>query len=106
MPATSNRPIMALIDLLSKKWVLRILWELRQSPCTFRELQARCGDISPTMINKRVKELHEAQLLDKSPDRGYCLSDMGDEFIDLFTPIYQFSERWVEEKDNTRMKNK
>lgn len=93
----SNRPVMALIDLLSKKWVLRILWELRQSPCTFRELQARCGDISPTMINNRVKELHSAKLLDKSPEHGYCLSPLGEEFIDLFAPIYQFSERWATE---------
>ncbi len=99
MPNSSNRPIMQLIDLLSKKWVLRILWELRQSPSTFRELQARCGDISPTMINKRVKELHQARLLEKSPERGYCLSELGDEFVELFTPIYQFSERWEEQKD-------
>jgi len=106
MPEKSNRPIMALIELLSKKWVLRILWELRQSPCTFRELQARCGDISPTTINKRVKDLHEAKLLDKSTERGYCLSEMGDEFIDLFAPIYQFSERWVERKNNTHSKEK
>ncbi len=100
MPNKSNRPIMQLIDLLSKKWVLRILWELQQSPCTFRELQARCGDISPTMINNRVKELTQAKLLEKSPERGYCLSEMGNEFVELFAPIYLFSERWLENKDN------
>ncbi len=32
----TQRPIMALLDLLGQKWVLRIIWELREAPLTFR----------------------------------------------------------------------
>lgn len=96
MSTNSRRPIMILIDLLGKKWMLRVLWELQQSPCTFRQLQARCGDISPTTINNRIKELHKTGLVNKSTEHGYSLSEQGAELITLFLPINQFSERWAE----------
>ena len=38
----SGRPVMVLLDALSKRWTLRVIWELtHQGPSTFRELQAR-----------------------------------------------------------------
>jgi hypothetical protein len=40
---------MALLDLLGRRWALRVLWELRDGEAlTFRELQARCGGVSST----------------------------------------------------------
>jgi len=90
---------MQLIDILGKKWVLRILWELKTSPCTFRELQSRCGDLSPTIINTRIKDLCAAQLVYKSPDSGYQLSQDGYELIELFYPLNDFANRWVKSID-------
>jgi len=92
---TSQRPIVQLIDILGKKWVLRILWELQESPCTFRELQSRCGDLSPTIINTRIKDLCAAQLVYKSPESGYTLSQHGNELIELFYPLNEFANRWI-----------
>jgi DNA-binding HxlR family transcriptional regulator len=100
MPAKPRqRAIVQLIDILGKKWVLRILWELSNTPCTFRELQSRCGDLSPTIINTRIKDLCEAQLVYKSPETGYTLSPAGNELVTLFSPINEFAERWVKEKE-------
>jgi len=93
---SSQRPIVRLIDILGTKWVLRILWELKETPCTFRELQRRCGDISPTIINTRIKDLCAAQLVYKSPESGYKLSEYGNELIELFYPLNDFANRWVE----------
>src|SRR6202035_4396571 len=57
----TGRPVMALLDLLGRRWALRILWELRDgSALTFRQLQARCGDISSSVLNDRLRELREA----------------------------------------------
>jgi DNA-binding HxlR family transcriptional regulator len=75
------------------------LWELSNTPCTFRELQSRCGDLSPTIINTRIKDLCEAQLVYKSPETGYTLSPAGNELVTLFSPINEFAERWVKEKE-------
>ena len=55
---------MALLDLLGRRWSLRILWELRQGPATFRELQARCEGLSPSVLNTRMGELRQALLID------------------------------------------
>jgi DNA-binding HxlR family transcriptional regulator len=96
MTSTSSpRPIVQLIDILGKKWVLRILWELNEGSCTFRTLQSRCGDISPTIINTRIKDLCSAQLVNKSPESGYTLTQQGYELIELFYPINDFANRWV-----------
>jgi len=92
---SSQRPIVQLIDILGKKWVLRILWELKEGPCTFRELQSRCGDLSPTIINTRIKDLCATHLVFKSPDSGYNLSQHGSELIELFYPLNDFANRWI-----------
>lgn len=54
---------MALLDLLGRRWTLRVLWELRAEPATFRELRDRCGGLSPTVLNVRLKELREAGIV-------------------------------------------
>ena len=37
----TGRPIMAVLDLLGRRWMLRILWQLRDGPLTFRALRER-----------------------------------------------------------------
>ena len=45
----TGRPIMALLDLLGRRWTLRIAWELRDGPLTSRALRTACDDASPTV---------------------------------------------------------
>ena len=53
--------------LLGRRWVLRVLWELREEPAeTFRDLQMRCGNISSSVLNQRLRELREAGILERS----------------------------------------
>ena len=56
----TGRPIMALLDLLGRRWTLRIIWELRSTRATFRALREACGNPSPTVLNERLRELREA----------------------------------------------
>ena len=58
----TGRPIMVLLDLLGRRWTLRIVWELREDAKRFRELQEAIG-ASPTIINTRLAELREAKLV-------------------------------------------
>ncbi|MEQ9509453.1 MAG: hypothetical protein RLN92_10440 [Alloalcanivorax xenomutans] len=39
--STTGRPIMVLLDILGQRWTLRILWELRDAPLSFRALRQR-----------------------------------------------------------------
>ena len=90
----SGRPIMALLDLLGRRWVLRIVWELREQPRRFRELQDLIG-ASPTIVNSRLAELRAAKLVELDDDTGYRLTALGQELLRLFLPLHLWSEKWA-----------
>jgi DNA-binding HxlR family transcriptional regulator len=86
--------IAEIVDLLSKKWVMRIIWELRAGPLTFRELQAACGGLSPTVLNNRLKLLHSAQLVQKDVARGYAMTEMGQDLLEVYKPLNRWAITW------------
>ena len=90
----TGRPIMVLLDLLGRRWTLRIVWELREEPRRFRELQDLIG-ASPTIINTRLAELREARLVRLDEESGYRLTTLGEELLQLFLPLHVWSEKWV-----------
>jgi DNA-binding HxlR family transcriptional regulator len=90
----SGRPIMALLDLLGRRWSLRIVWELRDQPLTSRALRAACDEASPTVLQARLSELREAGLIELIPAGGYRLTEMGRELFQTFLPLHRFAERW------------
>ncbi len=90
----TGRPIMALLDLLGRRWTLRIVWELRDEPRRFRDLQAAIG-ASPTIINTRLAELREAKLVELDEAAGYRLTGLGRELLQLFLPLHHWSEKWA-----------
>ena len=91
----SGRPIMALLDLLGRRWSLRILWELREQTLTSRALRAVCDEISPTVLQARLSELREAGFVELIPASGYCLTEMGRDLQETFLPLHRFAERWA-----------
>ena len=50
--SSTGRPIMVLLDLLGRRWSLRILWELREAPLTSRALRSACDEASPTVCRR------------------------------------------------------
>ena len=90
----SGRPIMALLDLLGRRWTLRILWELREQPLTSRSLRAACDEASPTVLQARLSELREAGLVELMPASGYRLTGMGRELRQQLLLLHRFAERW------------
>jgi DNA-binding HxlR family transcriptional regulator len=85
---------MALLDLLGRRWTLRILWELRGGPLTSRALRTACDEVSPTVLNERLKELREAGFIELGEGGGYGLTALGRELSQTFMPLYHFAERW------------
>jgi DNA-binding HxlR family transcriptional regulator len=89
----TGRPIMAAFDLLGRRWTLRVLWELRSGPLRFRALQAACGGLSPTLLNRRTAELRAAGLL-VVEEGGYALTQAGRELHGALGPLNTWAERW------------
>ena len=94
--STTGRPIMALLDLLGRRWSLRVLWELRGGESlTFRELQARCAEVSSSVLNDRLRELREAGIVTATPGEGYSLTREGLLLIDDLAPLDGWAKRWA-----------
>jgi DNA-binding HxlR family transcriptional regulator len=86
---------MALLDLLGRRWTLRLLWELRDGPLTFRDLQAATEDISPSVLNNRLRALREAGLVVHDEGEGYVLTDQGVELSEHMLPLDAWARRWA-----------
>ena len=87
---------MALLDLLGRRWALRVLWELHAGVLTFRELQARCEGMSSSVLNQRVRELRAAGIVVLRDRGGYQLTDEGQALLAALTPLNDWAARWGE----------
>jgi len=85
---------MVLLDLLGRRWTLRVLWELRDGPQSFRALQERCGSLSPTVLSARLHDLRDAQIVELA-EAGYRLTMLGAQLFQALTPLQSWAERWA-----------
>ena len=70
-----------------------------ESVPTFRELQARCGDISSSVLSQRVRELRDAGIVASEGSGGYSLTDDGRNLLELLAPLDAWAKRWAERTD-------
>ncbi len=93
----SARPVERALDLLGRRWALRLIWELRRSTLSFSELRRRTG-ISPAVLSARLGELLDARVLERDSSRRYQLSGRGRELARL---LYELN-RWAEQHQTGR----
>lgn len=91
----TGRPVMVLLDLMGRRWTLRIVWELREQALGFRELQARCDGMSPSVLNRRLSELEDARIAAHDPGGAWTLTPAGRELLRRFLPVVEWSEAWA-----------
>lgn len=94
--SNTGEPIMAVFDLLGKRWALGIIWQLKTDILTFRALQDRCETISPGVLNTRIKELRESDIIEKTLD-GYTLTKRGLDLRQTLEPLMKWSIQWADE---------
>jgi DNA-binding HxlR family transcriptional regulator len=84
---------MAAFDLLGRRGVLRILWELRGGDAfTFRALQS-AADLSPATLNTRLRELRGAGIVDA--EDGYRLTALGQQLLPALEPLHAWAITWA-----------
>jgi DNA-binding HxlR family transcriptional regulator len=88
----TGRPIMVALDLLGRRAALRVLWELRGEPLTFRALQEAAAT-NPALLNTRLKELRDARLADHG-EGGYQLTPDGRALLEAMRPLSEWAEAW------------
>lgn len=95
----SGAPIMALFDLLGRRWAMGVLWTLcLHGPATFRELQSLCETISPAVLNQRLKELQEARFVEKTSG-GYAPTKLGRRVQTQLVPLREIALLWARTLD-------
>ena len=87
--------MLALLDLLGRRWALRILWELRVKPANFQALQIRCDSMSTSVLAQRLGELSDAKLVEKNPAREYKLSEHGAQLLARLDGMDQWTQEWA-----------
>ena len=93
--STTGRPLMAALDLLGRRWALRLLWELRDGPLGARALRDRCDGMSASVLYERLRELTEAGLVRQEASSDYGLSPLGRSLGEAIAPLDAWSRRWA-----------
>jgi DNA-binding HxlR family transcriptional regulator len=88
---------MAALDLLGRRWSLRVLWELRDGPVGARALRDRCDGMSPSVLYERLGELSEAGLVTRNGDQRYELTKIGRALGTALDPLNRWAHRWAKE---------
>jgi DNA-binding HxlR family transcriptional regulator len=92
--STSGAPVMAIFDLLGRRWAMGVVWQLAGGPLSFTELQSRCGSISPTILSARIKDLVESKIIERTLD-GYQLTKIGQELFAILEPFKTWAQKWA-----------
>jgi DNA-binding HxlR family transcriptional regulator len=95
-----ERAVESVLDLLGRRWALRLVWELRRSTLSFSELRDRTG-ISPSVLSARLGELVDAGVAERDGARRYRLSGRGRELARI---LYELN-RWAEQHQTGRALN-
>ena len=82
---------MRVLDALGRRWALRVLWELRDGPLTFRALRDACDGVSPSSLNHRLADLRALGVVDRG-ERGYGLTRPGAQLSKVMLALHRWAE--------------
>lgn len=95
--SSTGRPVMAAMDLLGRRWALRVLWELRAGPVGARALKERCDGMSSSVLYDRLRELSDAGLVNRDEGGDYELSPLGERLGFALAPLDAWARDWAQE---------
>jgi DNA-binding HxlR family transcriptional regulator len=86
------------MDLLGRRWALRIIWELRSGPVAARALLARCEGLSSSVLYQRLAELTSSSLI-AATAHGYRLTPLGSSLGKALAPLDEWANAWAQTQD-------
>jgi DNA-binding HxlR family transcriptional regulator len=98
MTASTTDPAFAeLLELVGRRWTLRIIWELRSGRLAFNELRKRAGGMSQSVLVTRLTELFGAGLV-ADVEGGYQLTPHGAELAAQLNQLSTWSVGWARDR--------
>ena len=89
--AQTSSPMVRALELAGRRWTLRVVWELRAGPLSFRGIQAACGNISPSVLAGRLRELGDLGIVENIPRLGYRLTATGERLFQVLAELNKWS---------------
>ena len=87
-PSDTTAAQAATLALAGRRWVLRIIWELREGSQGFRPMQVRCGHMSPSVLSDRLALLRKAGLVQQDAEtRSHRLTGDGEALLAAIGPL-------------------
>jgi DNA-binding HxlR family transcriptional regulator len=87
--------MLAAMDLLGRRWAIRILKELGDQASGATELKTRCDEMSSSVLYQRLRELTEAGLVEQRADGVYQLTTIGSGLAPALGQLNEWSQRWA-----------
>ncbi len=93
-------PVAKATEIIGEKWTLLILRELLMGTSRFNDFQRSMSRISPTVLNKRLKQLEDTGIIIKkrlSGQKGheYRLTPMGRELEPVVEQVAIWGQKWA-----------
>jgi len=86
---------MAAMDLFGRRWLLRLMWELRDGPLGARAILGRCDGLSSSVLYQRLTELAESGLIAKDERGHYVLTELGAGLAEALRPLDVWAKEWA-----------
>jgi DNA-binding HxlR family transcriptional regulator len=80
------------LELLGRRWSLRVVWELRRDALAFSALRERLG-VSPSVLAQRLRELSDEGIVERDRVRRYQLTGHGRELARLLYEVNRWAQR-------------
>lgn len=85
--------LLALFDVLGRRWAMRVVWELRPGGLTYRELAARVPGMSTSVLTQRLRDLRAAGLVEHEHGAGYGLTALGHDLLIHLARLRDWADR-------------
>jgi DNA-binding HxlR family transcriptional regulator len=89
---STDAALLALFDVLGRRWALRVVWELRVSGLTYRDLADRIPGMSTSVLTQRLRDLRTARLIEHERGSGYQLTPEGHALLTHLTGLRDWAE--------------
>ena len=107
-------PVAAFQKMISGKYKLRIVWDLKDGPLRYGEIRSGLlrgldgsQEIAPRVLSRELKALAETGLIDRKdygvvpPKVEYRLTQKGRSFVPVIDAIRKWGTRHLSEADNS-----
>lgn len=97
-PLAERCPIRDVLDRLSDRWTVLVLYELEKGTLRFSEFKKHIPDISPRMLAQTLRNLERDGLVSRTvyasvpPKVEYAMTNMGVSFFASIQPMVTWAE--------------